>query len=99
MFKLTDSAIKAIENFQQELGEQIPMITWVTDSSFENGKWELGGFFEKDDPRLIKIQNLEGINLIHEISGIKFIVDGPLHYLDLLEGATLDYTDGKFKFS
>ena len=99
MFKLTTTAKDAIV---QQLGngnELIPMVTWVTDSTQKNGKWELGGFIDKADPNVEELRRQKGAKFFFEISGIEFVIDGPMHYLDLLKEATLDYENGTFVFN
>lgn len=99
MFKLTPIAKDAIVQQQGDGDELIPMITWVTDSAQENGKWELGGFIDKADPNVEELRRQKGAKFFFEISGIEFVIDGPMHYLDLLKEATLDYGNGTFVFN
>ena len=72
------------------------MITWFTDSAQREGKWGLGGFVEKADPNVEALRRQKGATFFFDVSGIEFIVDGPMHYLNVLEGATLDYVDEGF---
>lgn len=96
MFVLTTAAKDAIVQIQQDRHELMPMITWVTDSSQQNGRWELAGFIDKADPGIQALRRQEGAQFLFEISGIEFVIDGPMHFFELIKGATLDYVDGTF---
>ncbi|MGR9074052.1 MAG: hypothetical protein ACU833_13395 [Gammaproteobacteria bacterium] len=98
MFVLTTRAKLALTQDQLYGKELMPMITWVTDNAFRNGKWEFGGFIAKSDSRLEELKKCTDVQFFYEISGIEFIVDGPMHHLDLLKDSTLDYLNGKFMF-
>ena len=96
MFKLTQSAKDAIVQFQKNTDGLMPMITWVTDSAQQGGKWDLGGFIEKADPHVEELRKQKGATFFFDISEIEFVVDGPMHCLNLLREATLDHVNGSF---
>lgn len=75
------------------------MITWVTDSTQNNGKWEWAGFIDKANPNVENLRKRSEAKFFFVISEIEFVIDGPMHYLSLLENKTLDYKNRTFIFS
>lgn len=61
------------------------MITWITDNAQNKGKWELGNFIDKANPNVEILRKQLGAKFFFGISGIEFVIDGPMHYLSLLE--------------
>lgn len=98
MFILTTKAKAVLTRDRMHDKALIAMITWVTDSALRNGRWEFGGFIAKSDLRLEELKKCADVQFLYEISGVEFVVDGPMHYLDLLKDSTLDYLNGKFMF-
>jgi hypothetical protein len=87
---ITRRAKDAIGRYSRT-GETVPMITWSVESDNGGGKWIVG---------FIEVERAEQAptELVQEIEGTTFIVDGPGQYLHLLEGAELDYVGDRFVF-
>ena len=98
MFNLTSIARNAIVQYQGDKVE-LPMITWVTDNAGNSGKWDWGGFIDKANPNVENLRKQSEAKFFFEILGIEFVIDGPMHYLNLLENKTLDYENRTFIFS
>lgn len=92
MFSVSSEAAHAVEKLLHDAGtDLVPLVTWESDASFATGRWILG-FVDRD-----RATRTAGVSWI-TTHGIEFAVDGPHHYLHLIEGATLDYTDSRFVF-
>ena len=98
MFNLTSTARSAIVQHQGDKDEH-PMITWVTDSTQNNGKWEWAGFIDKANLNVENLRKRSEAKFFFVISEIEFVIDGPMHYLSLLENKTLAYENSAFFFS
>jgi hypothetical protein len=92
MFDLTPAAVTALSAALASAGpKMVPLVTWETNVAHSSGRW-IVGFVDKD-----RANRTAGVSLI-EVRGITFAIDGPHHYLHLLEHTKLDYSDSRFIF-
>lgn len=77
----------------------MPWITWGSSAEAEESSWFFGGFVRQDDGRVQRLREQAPAIFFHVVSGVEFLVDGPMNKVPDLQGRTLDCEDGQLRLT
>jgi hypothetical protein len=70
-----------------------PVITWESSHSSSGGRWFFGGFVRQNEERVLALRRQAEVTFFFCISGIEFVVDGPMNRVKELDECVLDVRD------